>query len=106
LIRKIREAFHMGGTEAEQPEQQEAFEATLPDNEDSHGTGELNVNSSTWAFVAAWADERIEKCRTQNDNPTLSERDTANLRGQIKTLKSLKGLPDADSTIIRGILSR
>ena len=45
--------------------------------------------------------DRLAYARTRNDNPLLSEQDTAALRGEIKTLKGLIALGD-DRPIVTG----
>lgn len=54
---------------------------------------EIDFNTATWAQVDRWARARIEYLRQRNDG-ALSELETASLRGQIKALKNLLGLPE------------
>lgn len=56
--------------------------------------GELDIHSPTWAFVVAWATDRLNKSRIKNDNLNKDAMQTAALRGEIKVLKDLLGIPD------------
>ncbi|NCC59142.1 MAG: hypothetical protein EOM17_16245 [Synergistales bacterium] len=64
------------------------------------GPGELNKHSATWAFVTTWATEQIQKLREKNDNPGLSEAQTAVLRGKIKAYRELLDLPNERKGIL------
>lgn len=55
---------------------------------------EIDFTGATWLQVAAWANERIDTWRRMNDGE-LDPVKTATLRGQIKALKELTGLPEA-----------
>jgi len=63
--------------------------------------GELNQNSPTWIFVKDWAEKELEKLRIKNDSITLSETQTAVVRGQIKRLKAVIDLPNEETGILR-----
>ena len=63
--------------------------------------GELDKNSSTWIFVKDWAESELEKLRIKNDSITLSEAQTAVIRGQIKRLKAVLELPSEGKGILR-----
>lgn len=52
----------------------------------------IDFTSATWLQVAEWAAARIDALRAQNDGD-LDPVKTATLRGQIKALKELRGLP-------------
>lgn len=60
--------------------------------------------SGTWLFIDGWAQDRLDAIRKKNDNPSLSERETAILRGKIKILKEISALPDKSAG--KGILNR
>lgn len=42
-----------------------------------------------------WAEGQLLKCREKNDTVTLSETETALLRGEIRFIKRFLDLPDA-----------
>lgn len=50
--------------------------------------------SPLWIKISTEIEKKIVSLRTKNDNDTLSERETAALRGQIKSLKFMLGLGD------------
>jgi len=64
--------------------------------------GELDKHSSTWRFVEDWANSQIKAIREKNDNTSLTEAQTAVLRGKIKAYRDLLALTK-DRT---GILTR
>lgn len=47
-----------------------------------------------FAVVRDWATDQIERLRNQNDNPKLTEPQTAAIRGRIAAMKDLLALPD------------
>lgn len=53
----------------------------------------INTNSDEWIAVAKWANVQIVTLREQNDDETLTERETAAIRGQIAALKNLLNIP-------------
>ena len=75
---------------------QEEFVARLPGNKKLGGN--FDSTSATWAFIEAWAEERLDKLRKKNDtmvntdNMSWADR-TLLLRGQIAELKILIKLP-------------
>ena len=69
------------------------LEATLPGYSDE---GELDVYSPTWKFINLWAETELNKARESNDYAKLTELKTAALRGRIKLLKEIIGLPKAN----------
>ena len=52
-----------------------------------------------WLRLSAHLKQKLEIARAQNDNPKLPESETAALRGQISTLKSLIALGDTPPII-------
>lgn len=56
----------------------------------------LNFTSETWQSVVAWGEQERQKLREMNDSP-LSPEETASLRGQLKFIKKLLGLPAAEA---------
>jgi len=58
--------------------------------------GELDVYSPTWKFLSLWAETELNKARESNDYTKLTELKTAALRGRIKLLKEIIGLPKAN----------
>ena len=57
------------------------------------GTGILDPRSSTWLFIHSWAQQRLEKTRARNDSANADIIQTSVMRGEIKVLKELIGLP-------------
>jgi len=47
-----------------------------------------------WARLKAHLTERLAQCRIRNDRATLTEQETAALRGEIKALKGIIALGD------------
>lgn len=83
-----------------QTKKKEPFTASLPSSGEVKGS--LDIYSPTWLFILKKAKTELEKARIKNDNPLLSEIQTAVLRGKIKELKKIIDLPDAG----KGILNR
>lgn len=54
---------------------------------------DIDFHTATWHQVARWAQLRIERLRTQLEGD-LDPTQTASLRGQIRALKTLLGLPE------------
>ena len=48
--------------------------------------------SPLWIKISTELEKKLAALRIKNDNETLSERETAALRGQIKSYKSFLGL--------------
>lgn len=57
--------------------------------------------SSLWLRFCEYLNERLADARRRNDATTLSEHDTAALRGEIRCLKKLLALGD-DRPILTG----
>jgi len=53
---------------------------------------EIAFDSTTWKAVVEWADEEIEKTRTDLETPQRDLSETEYLRGKIAALRSLKDL--------------
>jgi hypothetical protein len=53
----------------------------------------IDFTSGTWHQLRKWAEEELTKARQKNDAVSLSETDTAALRGEIRMLKKFLGLP-------------
>lgn len=50
--------------------------------------------SPLWIKISTELEKKLAGLRIKNDNETLTERETAALRGQIKSLKVILGLGD------------
>lgn len=61
-------------------------------------TGRLEPGSDTWRYVSEWAQDSLTRLREKNDSTIHDATATAEIRGQIKTLKKLLALgnPKAD----------
>jgi hypothetical protein len=57
-------------------------------------SGKLDVNSSTWAFIARWANDELQKSRENNDLLNLDDKKRYALIGRIKLLKNILKLPE------------
>jgi hypothetical protein len=55
----------------------------------------MNFNSPEWHVLRKWAEDQLRKCREKNDAVSLSELETAALRGEIRFIKRFLDLPDA-----------
>lgn len=55
---------------------------------------DINFHSPDWHRVRKWAEAELERLRIKNDAVGLSEIDTAALRGEIRAVKKLLGLPE------------
>ena len=71
------------------------IEVRLPDS-DKDGT--LDINSGTWKYIVRWAEKELNAARAKNDYLKVTWEQTNALRGRIKALKDLLGLPDDRST--------
>jgi len=71
--------------------QGEVYEVRLPGDLLS---GKLDVNSSTWAFIAKWAGIELAMAREKNDLINLDDKKRYALIGRIKFLKELLKLPE------------
>ena len=54
----------------------------------------IDFNSPQWHILRKWCEEELKKARKRNDAPSLSEIDTASLRGEIKIYKKILALPE------------
>ena len=54
----------------------------------------MDFNSPHWNAIYKWAEEQLKKAREKNDNLSLSEIDSAALRGEIRLLKRILDLPN------------
>ena len=55
----------------------------------------LDFNSPAWHGLRKWAEEELRKAREKNDAVSLSDFETAALRGEIRLLKRFLDLPNA-----------
>ncbi len=55
----------------------------------------INFHADDWHRVRKWAEAEIDRIRIKNDAVGLSVEETAALRGEIRVLKRLVGLPEA-----------
>jgi hypothetical protein len=62
------------------------YDFTLTEGEKSH---------PLWMRLKSHFIDKLEVCRAKNDDPNLTEAQTAALRGQIATLKTLISLGDS-----------
>jgi hypothetical protein len=53
-----------------------------------------DYSSDTWHRLRKWAEAELAKARQKNDAVSLSENDTAALRGEIRVLKRFLDLPN------------
>lgn len=74
-------------------------EVALPVAVDNEGQEQaaINVASPTWKYVRMWVKDQIKDLRERNDSVTLSEVQTAALRGEIRILKALIALPHKET---------
>jgi hypothetical protein len=54
-----------------------------------------DFNSATWHLLRKWAEEELRRAREKNDAVSLSDTETAALRGEIRVLKKFLDLPNA-----------
>lgn len=54
-----------------------------------------------WLKLKAYLTQELEAARKRNDNPQLSEQDTAAIRGDIKRLKALLALNEDDPALLQ-----
>ena len=55
----------------------------------------IDFNSSQWHTLRKWTEEQLKKAREKNDAVSMSEIDTAALRGEIRVLKRILDLPES-----------
>lgn len=63
----------------------------------------IDFQSSAWHQIRKWAEDEMAKCRQKNDALGLSGEETAALRGEIRALKKLIGLPAQVAREVVGI---
>ena len=54
----------------------------------------MDFSAQAWHQVKHWAELELKKARDKNDAVTLSDVETAALRGEIRLLKRLLDLPN------------
>jgi hypothetical protein len=52
----------------------------------------VNYDSHEWNKLEQWAQEELRRARVRNDAPSLSESETALIRGEILVLKKILGM--------------
>jgi len=55
---------------------------------------DINFHSPDWHRVRKWAEAELERLRIKNDAVGLTDIETAALRGEIRAIKKLIGLPE------------
>lgn len=60
---------------------------------------QIEPRSDTWKAVEAYANERLEKLRLQNDSTAMDSIQTAVIRGRIAALKELLALAEAPANL-------
>ena len=55
----------------------------------------IDFNSPQWHVLRKWTEEQLSKAREKNDAVSMSEIDTAALRGEIRVLKRILDLPES-----------
>ena len=53
----------------------------------------FDKHSATWIVISEWAQSELDALRVKNDSAQHTELKTALIRGEIKRLKMLLGLP-------------
>lgn len=53
----------------------------------------IDFNAEAWHGLRTWAEGQLKKAREKNDSATLSEMETAALRGEIRFIKRFLALP-------------
>lgn len=59
--------------------------------------GLTDFQSAAWLKVVGWIDSELQRLRESNDSVLHSPEETAVIRGEIKALRRLRGLPTAVS---------
>lgn len=54
----------------------------------------LDFTTPAWHSLRKWCEAELTKARIRNDTATLSDIETASLRGEIKMLKRILDLPN------------
>lgn len=62
---------------------------------------DINFHSPDWHRVRKWAETELERLRIKNDAVGLTDIETAALRGEIRAIKKLIGLPEV---VARGVV--
>lgn len=63
----------------------------------------IDFSNPVWYRVREWAEQEIARVRVKNDALGLSPDETAALRGEIRALKKLIGLPAQVAREVVGI---
>lgn len=63
----------------------------------------IDFSNPVWYRVREWAEQEIARIRVKNDALGLSPDETAALRGEIRALKKLIGLPAQVAREVVGI---
>ena len=63
----------------------------------------IDFQSQAWHQIRKWVEAEVAKCRQKNDALGLSVEETAALRGEIRALKRLIGLPAQAAREVVGI---
>jgi len=58
----------------------------------------IEAQSALWLKLVDHMNESLEECRRKNDNASLTELETARLRGRIAAFKSFVGLGQPEPT--------
>lgn len=59
----------------------------------------IDTTSPTWESVTMWAARRLNDARKKLERSGLAEREADELRGEIKAMKDLLGLPEPKPVI-------
>lgn len=63
----------------------------------------IDFSNPVWYRVREWAEQEVAKARVKNDALGLSVEETAALRGEIRALKRLIGLPEKVARDVVGL---
>lgn len=63
----------------------------------------IDFSNPVWYRVREWAEQEVARIRVKNDALGLSVEETAALRGEIRALKKLIGLPAQVAREVVGI---
>ena len=69
-----------------------AFNVHIPQQEEE---GKIDIYSPTWKAISQWATKELITAREFNDKKSLDIIKTSIIRGRIKILKEILGLPEA-----------
>lgn len=70
---------------------------TMADKYNQNNIPEWNNGSPEWNKIEKWAEEELRRARVRNDSPTLSEIQTAVIRGEILAYTKILGMRQAAS---------